>query len=233
MLAALVLSLAASSAVCTVGSPTLGAPSARARSLAPVAPAAASATADASRDEALEKLWNGGEAFKDFLDRAKARRELWLKNYEVAPPDELVARAAAVGGTWRLLVVAVDGCSDSANSVPQIARLVEKVPGLELRVVSPTDGRAVMEAHRTPDGRAATPTIVLLDASFAEAGCWIERPAELQKLMTDAKAKSSDGDVFSTKMKWYEENRGRAALGEIVEMLEGAAAGTPRCASST
>ena len=73
-------------------------------------------------------------------------------------------------------------CSDSVNTIPFLAQLVAQVPQLDMRVISPTQGRQLMETRRTPDGRGATPTVIILDESGAEAGCWIERPA------ADAKA---------------------------------------------
>ena len=98
-------------------------------------------------------------------------------------PDALVTRATAAGSGWKLLVVTVSGCSDSVNSIPYVASFLDKVPSIEMRLISPTAGKAVQEAHRTPDGRAATPTVILLDGEFNERGCWIERPANLIALM--------------------------------------------------
>jgi hypothetical protein len=98
-------------------------------------------------------------------------------------PDALVTRASAAGSGWKLLVVTVPGCSDSVNSMPYLASFLDKVPSVEMRLINGTVGKAVMEAHRTPDGRAATPTVILLDDQFNERGCWIERPAPLIALM--------------------------------------------------
>lgn len=47
----------------------------------------------------------------------------------------------------------------------------------ELRIIGSDIGRAIMNAHRTPDGRAATPTVLLLDANFTEIVELMERGA--------------------------------------------------------
>jgi hypothetical protein len=178
--------------------------------------------------DSLASLYAGGQTWGDFLAAAKARRSLWVGNYERGiPSEDLVARARAVGGTWRWLVVAVDSCSDSANTIPYLARLVEMVPGLDLRIVTPSAGKGVMEAHRTEDARAATPTVLLLDEAFQERGCFVERPAALRKML--AQAGSNDRDGYQRKMDWYQEDRGAATVGDLVAMLEGAAAGAPVC----
>jgi hypothetical protein len=88
-----------------------------------------------------------------------------------------------------------------------------------------------MDAHKTPDGRGATPTLVLLDQNYEERGCWIERPTELQSWITSQKGKTSDDDIFSKKMKWYDDDRGSKTLEEVVAMIEAAARGSKSCGS--
>jgi hypothetical protein len=181
-------------------------------------------------DSTLAALHREGATFADFLAAAKNRKEQWQRNYETAQlPDALITRARAAGpGSFRLLVVAADGCSDSVNTIPYVARFAESV-GIELRIIDTAKGQAVMEAHRTPDGRAATPTVVLLDEGDAEAGCFVERPQALVKVMTESKGKIPDGELFTRKMGWYDEDKGQETLREIVEILEAARSGSPRC----
>ena len=179
----------------------------------------------AAADSAYRALFERGVDFPEFLKRAKSRKEMWDRNYESGTvADALVTRArAAAGGPWKFLVVAVDGCSDSVNTIPYIARLVEQLPGSELRVVGSDVGRAVMDAHRTPDGRSATPTLILLDADYEERGCWVERPPELQRWMIENKGKLEDSALFEHKMAWYAEDRGGKTVAAVVDAMEGGA----------
>lgn len=181
----------------------------------------------------LERLYRAGTPFADFLADATRRKAMWRGHYgEGEVPAELVGRARAVPGHWYLLAVAVDSCSDSVNTIPYLALLEERVPGLEMRIVSPRAGRAVMEARRTPDGRAATPTVVLLDANFDDAGCFIERPRDLQAWWIENGGKIDRDELFRGKMAWYDDDAGRSTLVEVVELMEAAAAGAPRCDAS-
>src|SRR5690606_36093200 len=126
----------------------------------------------------IEALWREGQTFDLFLDGVRARREAWHENYRDAVVDgALVERLGGLPGRYRLLAVSLDGCTDSVVNLPVLARLVERVPALEFRVVDAKRGRALMERYPTSDGRAATPTLVLLDDRFDVVGCWIERPA--------------------------------------------------------
>ena len=128
------------------------------------------------------ELYSKGIPFADFLAKAASKQDEWRNRYRDATiSPELIEKARALPGRHRLLVVAEDWCSDSAQSIPYLAKLVDAAPdALEMRVIDSKAGRAVMEAHPTPDGRGATPTVVVLGADGALIGAWSERPAELE-----------------------------------------------------
>lgn len=190
---------------------------------------AACTAAPPQPSDSLVRLYESGRTFSDFLAAARSRRETWLANYAAARVEpEQLERARRVPGHWRLLVVAEDWCGDSANSIPFVAGLVDSLANVELRVVDSKAGRWVMEANRTPDGRAATPTVVLLDAEGQVAGCFVERSRALQAWVKEERSRAPDGWV-ERKYAWYREDAGRSTVADIVLMLESAAAGTPLC----
>jgi hypothetical protein len=179
--------------------------------------------------DSLDRLFERGRTYQAFLESANARRETWLENTKAATVDPAVlARGRGVGGEWRLLIVAEDWCGDSANTIPYVARLIDSIPSIALRVVNSTDGRWVMERYRTPDGRAATPTVVLLNGAGDPVGCFIERPAALRKALADGGGKGT----MTVLTEWRKQDAGRSTVLEIVELLEAAAQGTGRCAAS-
>ncbi|MCA0375582.1 MAG: thioredoxin family protein [Gemmatimonadetes bacterium] len=197
------------------------------QTVAPVAHAQTPlAVSAAARDSTHRALFERGIPYAEFLANAKARREMWQRNSTwTTPPDALVARARATGSGWKLLAVAVDGCSDSVNTIPYIAQLVALLPGVELRIIGSDIGRAIMDAHKTPDGRGATPTVLLLDATFTERGAFIERPAELQTWMLAQKGVLADSEANARKMVWYDEDKGVKTLTEVVALMERAQRG--------
>lgn len=166
-------------------------------------------------------LWEAGQSYDAFRDGVTARRSLWERNTERAHvPEDVLARARAVPGRWKLLVVAFDRCSDSVNTLPYIAELAARVDGLELRVISPDSGREIMAAHPTPDGRAATPTVLLLDDDWQPAGAWVERPSELQAWYMANPDNLSHDDQYFEKMAWYDRDAGASTIAEVVALLE-------------
>lgn len=181
-----------------------------------------------SRADSLDRLFEHGRSYQVFLESANARKETWLENTQAATLDPAVlARARAVSGEWRLLAVAEDWCGDSANTVPFIARLMDSLPSVTLRIVNSKDGRWVMERYRTPDGRAATPTLVLLNSAGEAVGCFVERPAGLRKAIADG-----GRSTMTILTEWRKQDAGRSTVQEIVELLEAAAQGTGRCATA-
>jgi hypothetical protein len=177
--------------------------------------------------DSLAAVYHSGKTWDAFYEGVDARRALWDRTWAGATvAGDLAARAA---GAWRLLVITEPGCSDSANSLPYVAKLVEEVELLELRIVNSTVGRPWMEAHRSPDGRAATPTILVLDASYRLRGCWVEQPAGLQAIWLDVVARDAAAREIDRKMAWYEADAGRETLRELIEVLEAAQRGEPIC----
>lgn len=180
--------------------------------------------------DSLVALFDTGKSWDQFLAAANARRSTWEENFArgVVTDSALIARARAAGN-WRILAVAEDWCGDSANTIPYLARLVEQVPELELRIVNSTVGKWVMDRYQTSDGRAATPTVVVLDGDGAVQGCLVERPMALKQWITEHKPKLSDEDFRNQRIEWYRDDVGVSTVGEFVAILEAATRGTPVC----
>jgi hypothetical protein len=179
--------------------------------------------------DTLSALYQQGQPFTQFLLDAKSRKQTWTDNYANGKvDDETAGRIRALDGQWRFLVIAVDRCSDSANTIPFLARMVEESGGkLDLRIVHPDQGKSVQEAHRTSDGRAATPTIILLDETGQEVGCWVERPTPLAEWFNEQKPKVKESELLEGKADWYKKDKGKTTVSELLDMLEQAAPGQP------
>lgn len=186
--------------------------------------------ANAPVDSSLVALYESGVTFEAFVAAADDRKAQWERHRAAAiVPADVLATARSLKGRWRLLVVAVDSCSDSVNTIPYLARLIADVPAIDLRIVTPEQGRAVMEAHRTPDGRPATPTVLVLDAAGNAAGCWVERPASLQAMAVAARKEGTLDAFARDKQSWYDRDAGASTVREVVAVLASAEGGAARC----
>jgi hypothetical protein len=190
---------------------------------------AAAIPAMTTRVDTAAALYASGVTYAQFLEEATNRKAQWTKHSEqAAVADVVLARARAVPGKWKLLVVLEDGCSDSVNTIPYIAKLVEQVPSMEMRLVRSSPGKPVMEAHRTPDGRAATPTVLVLDEAMTDRGCFVERPVKLRSYLEENKDKS-EFNFGRDKQAWYDADAGAETVREVVEVMEAAAGGGRVC----
>jgi len=194
----------------------------------------ACAAGASAAEDSLRSLWERGKPFQEFLAATDARRDTWHGNYAWGRlADDVTRRLADLTGTWRLLVIAESGCGDSANTIPYLAILADSAAGrLEIRVIDSKIGQGVMEAHRTADGRAATPTVILLDSAWHNAGCWVERPSNLAVWFEAAKARLGYREALEEKYRWYDRDRGGSTHREILSMIEQAGPGRP-CGGNT
>lgn len=163
-------------------------------------------------------MFDQGLPWTEYLAGAQQQRVTWVRNAGRDVPAALVDRLRKAAAGLRLLVVAEDWCSDSVNSIPYLGTLAAKA-GVEMRVVNSQVGKPLMEAHRTPDGRAATPTVILI-RDGRESGAWVERPAALQAWFLDMTDKIDSTERQQRKMNWYDWSRGDDALREIVVLAE-------------
>jgi Thioredoxin len=167
----------------------------------------------------LDRLVESGKPWEQFLAGVSAQREVWLKTESaVTVPLDFVERARKVSRGLQLLVVTEDWCPDSAYSIPYVARLAQAA-GVPLRVVDRAAGEPLMLAHRTSDGRTATPTIVIL-RNGRDVGAWVERPAELQQLFLSMSTSPENAKRFSQRHLWYESDGGLTVLKEVLALIE-------------
>lgn len=169
----------------------------------------------------LDSLYHTGIEFGQFLDDAEARRDRWVNNFGDGTLNaDFSERVQGLSGTWYLLAVAIDGCSDSVSTIPFLAHLAGNSGHVSMRVVDPDAGRAIMEAHRTPDGRAATPTVLVLNENFEPVGAFIERPDELQEWAQGDGSELSRGDFSREKFAWYDADAGRQTIAAVLDIID-------------
>jgi Thioredoxin len=166
-------------------------------------------------------IWAKATPFHLFLENVKARQEQWRSRFANAAIDaSAVNDARGLTAGRRILAIAEDRCSDSAWAVPYLAKLAAAVPDkIELRVIGRREGGRIQAEHLTPDGRRATPTIVILDENDRVLGAWVERPAELQKWYIENKPTMSSDDLHESMARWYADDAGRSTITEVLAIM--------------
>lgn len=166
-----------------------------------------------------DALFGRGRTFEGFIAAARLERARWMRVTASAEvPPAFVTRLQRAGAGLRLLIVAEDWCVDSANTVPFVARLASDA-GVETRIIDRAAGRELLDAHRTPDGRVATPLVVVL-RDHRSVGAWVERPAPLNALFRSLATSAESLRQLADRQTWYDQDRGRTALSEILTLVE-------------
>lgn len=163
--------------------------------------------------------------FETYVNSLESKGDLWRALYRTLPlPEDLVERARAIAGNWRLLLLSEDWCSDAVSSLPLVARLAEQVPSLEVRILPRDENEDLMQLHLTRETRSI-PVVMILDGSLTEVGWWGPRPAQLQTWMEGEARALPKEERGKQKRAWYARDRGRTALEEVVRLLENASKG--------
>lgn len=167
--------------------------------------------------------WAEGVSFEAFLPTAEKNADLWQAVWRRAEvPPEYGARAAAVPGRWKVLVLSADWCGDAVNIVPVLARLAEAAPNLDLRLLDRDAHLALMDEHLTGGIARSIPAAILLDEAGVERAWWGPRPAPLQAWVKGEGQGYESGERYRHVRQWYARDRGRTTLEEVVSLLEGA-----------
>ena len=165
-------------------------------------------------------LWAQGVPWRDYLRPEMEYLDLWRGSFERVVIPEWASAAFAKTPLARLLVLAADWCGDAVNTVPVLAGLAERVPGLELRVLERDQFPLVM-ARYLSDGSRSIPIAIALDDRWNELGHWGPRPAPLQAWMQANKATIPTPRRYAYARKWYAQDRGETALRELLELVKG------------
>jgi thioredoxin family protein len=165
----------------------------------------------------FRELWQNALSYQDFIAGCKAEHcGLWEGVYKLARIPAWAAAAVPAGTVRKLLVIAEDWCGDASNTVPVVAKLVDTVPGLELKVILRDANSEVMDRYLT-NGSRSIPVVIALDEEYRELGHWGPRPTELQGWVMANRGSMPKSELYPQVRKWYARDRGETTLREVLE----------------
>lgn len=172
--------------------------------------------------------------YKTFLATDTTGRAFWaaVDQRATAAVATVMRETPPPAGAWRLLVVAENSCNDALASLPYLARLVDQMPGSELRVLRKADAQPLLDAHRF-HGREATPLVLVLDSDLRERGAWIERASHIQEFVTGNEGRMNEDSLWARVRVMRRDDNGRTPMREVMALMRevpappGAAAARP------
>jgi len=129
--------------------------------------------------------------------------------------------------TW--LVITEGWCGDAAQIVPVLNHMALENENITLRFILRDENLEVIDAFLTNNARSI-PKIIVLDTETMEVlNSWGPRPAEVQKLVMDAKAEGLKTEDLALRQQisktaaeqlhlWYARNKTKAIQQEFLEM---------------
>lgn len=160
-------------------------------------------------------LWAQALPFPAFVAASDpAHRGLWDALHRLAVLPDWAPGLDLSKQPRHLLVLAEDWCGDASNTIPALQKLVDRVPGLELRILRRDEHPAVMDRYLTGTARAI-PIVIALDGEFRELGHWGPRPTQLQEWAM-AHRDLSKPERYPIIRKWYARDRGHTTMREVL-----------------
>ena len=174
-------------------------------------------------------LWAEALPYHDFVAASTQHRGLWEGLHRIAVLPDWAVQLDFAAAPRRLLVLAEDWCGDASNTIPILAKLVERLPGIELRVLRRDEHPDVMNRYLT-NGSRSIPIVIALDADFREVGFWGPRPSELQAWVMANRGTAPKAELYPQVRKWYARDRGESTLSEVMTVTRETATPAPPAA---
>jgi hypothetical protein len=121
-----------------------------------------------------------GMTFPQYLDQMTTNKEKFLESLGAVrlPPP---ARAALANrpGKLNVLVLTEDWCGDALTNFPVLAKMVEGLPNVELRVFLRDRNPDLMDQYLNRGIFKSIPVFVFFDGEMQEVARFIERPPKI------------------------------------------------------
>jgi hypothetical protein len=116
-----------------------------------------------------------GMTWKEYMAQMGDTRQRTEDNYNKATlSDDERKFFSGVTGVRHVLMLAENWCGDVHRNSPLIARIVEAIPGAELRVFLRDQNLDITDCFLN-NGYRSIPVVVFFDQDWNEIGRWIER----------------------------------------------------------
>ncbi len=111
----------------------------------------------------------------DYVARMRTNRERFARLLEEAPVTSEDREAmAGLARKVKILVITEDWCPDSLRTIPPVARLVDGLPNVEMRIFLRDANSDVMDRYLKRGQFRAIPVLAVFDEDMHEIGRLIE-----------------------------------------------------------
>ena len=122
-----------------------------------------------------------GMTFQQYLDQMGTNKERFvqfLQEIKIQPEDREALKKLG-GKKLNVLVITEDWCGDALYNVPVLARLVEGLPNVEVRVFLRDQNPDLMDQYLNQGIYRSIPVFAFFDENMNEVARFIERPPKV------------------------------------------------------
>jgi hypothetical protein len=125
-----------------------------------------------------------GMTFPQYLDQMTTNKDKFVETLEAVRVDPQ-ARAAFADrrGTLNVLVITEDWCGDALTNFPVLAKMVEGLPNVEMRVFLRDQNPDLMDQYLNRGIFKSIPVFVFFDGAMKEVARFVERPPRITEYM--------------------------------------------------
>jgi hypothetical protein len=140
----------------------------------------------------------------------------------VALLPELQAALGRLSGQYIVAIITEGWCGDASHTVPVIEAVAQASGGhLETRYFLRDSHLDFIDRYLTDGGRAIPIVVVLHADTLTEAGVWGPRPAPLQAIHRDLKAREAPfKEVIKQVNEWYDHDATRTTQQELLALVQ-------------
>jgi len=138
---------------------------------------------------------------------------------------ELQAALDQLSGQYSWAIITEGWCGDASHTVPVLEAVAKASGGhLTTRYFLRDAHPDLIDRYLTNGGRAIPIAVVLHADTLTEAGVWGPRPAPLQAIFQDLKARETPfKELIHTVNNWYDHDATRATQRELLALVQGLA----------
>lgn len=121
-----------------------------------------------------------GMTFQQYLDQMGTNKETFTKflsEIKIRPEDR--EALAKLGKKLKVMVITEDWCGDALYNVPVLAKLVEGIPNVEMRVFLRDKSKDLMDQYLNQGMYRSIPVFAFFDENMTEVARLIERPGKI------------------------------------------------------
>jgi hypothetical protein len=144
-----------------------------------------------------------------------------------------LAAARSVDRPMIWLTISEAWCGDGAQNLPVFEKFAAENDNIQTRYILRDENLELMDQFLT-DGARSIPKLIILDAADLTVLCtWGPRPVATKEYFEEMKANGTDKALRSENLqRWYNADKGHAAMSELASLIEALPAGRSKAAGS-